>query len=506
MLIDRFVNRKSLFSAVIIMIIVLSYFPVFNNLGKFQIRMWDEASYANNSIDMLLTNQNIFVVEKQGKSDLYNTKPPFVIWLQALSMKLFGINELAIRLPSAIFGFLTILLVYFFCTNVIGSKIIGFISAGILLTAKGFVGNHVVRTGDLDAVLVFWLTLGLFAFIDLVIKKPKNSFYHFFILTISLTFGFLTKGIAGFFFVPFMFIISVLFNNHKIFKEKYLYISGFITAILCFSYYFIRELLAPGYINLVVESEILRYNHAIMSWQVHPFDYYYQNLKTSRFNPFFYILPLTLINPFILKSNKFLISLYLSIAAVGYFLLISFPAVKLEWYDAPLFPILSILIGLSFVETGLFIFRKLNIKWNLSLIKMILAVAAILFLIKPYKEILRSLKYPEEDIYSMEFDGAYLKYLKINRPDIKSLTVYKKEHNDALYDQVLFYIRAYEQQNNYHIRLTQEMNFQKNEIVMVCKQEDKEKLQAKYSVKEINNWKDGVIFQIVNRYPAETHM
>jgi len=130
---------------------------------------------------------------------------------------------------------------------------------------------------------------------------------------------------------------------------------------------------------------------------------------------------------------------------------------------------------------------------------MILAVAAILFLIKPYKEILRSLKYPEEDIYSMEFDGAYLKYLKINRPDIKSLTVYKKEHNDALYDQVLFYIRAYEQQNNYHIRLTQEMNFQKDEIVMVCKQEDQEKIRDHYSVKELNRWKAGNLYQILKR-------
>jgi hypothetical protein len=236
-----------------------------------------------------------------------------------------------------------------------------------------------------------------------------------------------------------------------------------------------------------------------MSWQVHPFDYYYQNLKTSRFNPFFYILPLTLINPFILKSNKFLISLYLSIAAVGYFLLISFPAVKLEWYDAPLFPILSILIGLSFVETGIFIFKKLNIKWHLFLIEIIIAVAAVLFLFNPYKNILKSLKYPEEQIYSMEFDGAYLKYLKTNKPDIKRLTVFKKEVHEQHYDQVLFYIRAYEQRDNYHIRLTQEMDFQKDEMVMACKQEDKGNIQKKYSIKVINTWKNGVLYQIKNK-------
>jgi hypothetical protein len=212
-----------------------------------------------------------------------------------------------------------------------------------------------------------------------------------------------------------------------------------------------------------------------------------------------YILPLALITPFILKSNKLLISLYLLITAVGYFLLISFPAIKLEWYDAPLFPILSILTGLSFVETGILIFRKTILFLNLSLIKMILVVAAILFLIKPYKEILRSQKYPEEEIYSLEFDGAYLKYLKINKPEIKSLTVFKKEHNEALYDQVLFYIRAYEHENNYHIRLTQEMNFQKDEIVMVSKQEDQEKIRDNYFLKELNSWKTGSLVRILNR-------
>jgi 4-amino-4-deoxy-L-arabinose transferase-like glycosyltransferase len=500
MSIDRLVNQKSIFSIVIIIILfALSYFSIFNNLGKFQIRMWDEATYANNSIDMLLSNKSIFVVEHQGKPDLYNTKPPFVIWLQALSMKALGINEFAIRLPSAIFGLLTVLLVYFFCALVLGSKIIGFLSSAVLLTVKGYVGNHVVRTGDLDAVLVFWLTLGLFAFIDLVIKKPRNSFYHFLILTISFTCGFLTKGIAGFFFIHCMVMILFLFNNHKILKEKSLYIAGFITVFFCSSYYFIREFLTPGYINLVLGSEILRYNHEVMSWHVHPFDFYYQNLKTNRFNPFFYILPITLLNPFILKSHKLQTSIYLTIAAVGYFLLISYPAVKLEWYDAPLFPVLSVLIGVSFVETGIFIFNKLNIGWNLFLIEIFLAGVAVLFLFKPYKDIIANTKYPEEQIYSMEFDGAYLKYLEKNRPDIKYFTVFKKENHEEHYDQVLFYIRAYEQQNNHHIKLTQEMNFKKDEIVMICKQLDKVSIQKDYLVEEIDTWQTGTLYRIKDK-------
>lgn len=499
MSIARFINRKSIANITpLLILLVLSCFAVFNNLGKSQIKMWDEATYANNSLDMLLSSNNILVVEHLGKPDLYNTKPPFVIWMQALSMKVFGINEFAIRFPSALFGLLCVLSVYFFCVRILKSKLIGFISAMILVTTKGYVGYHVVRTGDLDAVLVFWLTLGLFTFIDLVITKPKNSFYHFLILSISCIGGFMTKGIAGFFFVPFMLIIMFLYNNHQLFKQKSLYIAAFVTLLFCSAYYFIRELLAPGYIQVVVESEILRYTHKVMTWHVHPFNFYFQNLK-SQFHPFFYILPIVLLNPFILKDNKLKTSIYLTIVAVGYFLLISYPTIKLEWYIAPLFPLLSILIGLSFVEIGIFIFKKLNIRWNPFLIKSLLLGIALIFLFKPYKTIIDSIKHSTNYIFSMELDGAYLKYLKENRPDIKTLTVFKQENHEEDYDQVLFYKRAYELQYNYHIRITQEMDFKKDEIVMVCKEADKERIQKDYIVEEINNWRDGTLFLIKDK-------
>lgn len=494
------VNRKTLFTLFIIIVIsVFSFYPLFHNLGKFQIRMWDEACYANNSLDMLLNHQNILVVEKQGVPDLYNTKPPFGIWLQALSMKVFGIGEFAVRLPSAIFGFLTILLVFFFCSYTLGSRVTGLLAAGVLMTAKGFISNHVTRTGDLDAVLVFWLTLGLFVFIDLVIKKPENSFRHFFLLTLSLVLGFLTKGIAGFFFLPFIFIISILFKNYKIYREKNLYISALIVVCLCPLYYVTREILAPGFIDKLLGSEIFRFNQAVMKWHIRPFDFYFQNLKTTRFVPFITILPLAMILPFLVKSNKLLIAIYLIIATAGYFLLISIPAVKLEWYDAPLFPLLSILVAFSFIECGEFLFRKIYIGWNLAFLRFILATIAIFFLIGPYEEIRESLKYPENEIYQLEFDGAYLKYLKTARPEIKILSVYKKEQNQALYDQVLFYIRAFEEQDNYHIRLTQEMNFQKNEIVMVSRAEDQEKINDQFSVKVVDSWRSGKLYQISGR-------
>src|SRR5690242_955714 len=90
-----------------LILILISFFPLFINLGKFPIRMWDEATYANNAIDML-SFDNPLVVEHMGQPDMYNTKPPLVIWLQAAAMKIFGINEWSVRMPSAMFGLLTV--------------------------------------------------------------------------------------------------------------------------------------------------------------------------------------------------------------------------------------------------------------------------------------------------------------------------------------------------------------------------------------------------------------
>ena len=353
------IQKENLYSALFfIALIIISYFPIFHDLETSSIHMWDEATYANNSIDMAHGNNNIFIVQHLNEPDLYNSKPPFVIWMQALSIKALGINEFAIRLPSAIFSFLTVLLVYFFCVRNLQSKIIGIISCVILLSSKGYVSYHVVRSGDLDATLVFWLVLGLFTFIDLIINNPKNTYLHYSLLSISIIFGFLSKGIAGFFFIPFMFIISCFSYNRSLFKDLNLYFASILTFLICATYYLIRESLAPGYLEIVLGSEIFRFNNAVMSWHVRPFDYYYQNIKNIHFDAFFYILPISLVTPFIVKFNKRLISIYLLVVAIGYFLMISYPDIKLEYYDAPLYPILSVLISLGFIEIVLFFDKK----------------------------------------------------------------------------------------------------------------------------------------------------
>ncbi len=78
-------------------------------LGKVHLFDWDEINFAECAREMLVTGDYSRV---QLNFQPFWEKPPLFIWLQALSMKLLGVNEFAARLPDAICGIVTLNLIY----------------------------------------------------------------------------------------------------------------------------------------------------------------------------------------------------------------------------------------------------------------------------------------------------------------------------------------------------------------------------------------------------------
>ena len=70
---------------------------------------WDEINFAESAREMLLTG-DWFNVRINFES--FWEKPPLFIWMQALSMKIFGVNEFAARFPDALCGIITLLLLF----------------------------------------------------------------------------------------------------------------------------------------------------------------------------------------------------------------------------------------------------------------------------------------------------------------------------------------------------------------------------------------------------------
>ena len=78
-------------------------------LGGVHLFDWDEINFAECSREMILRGEYL---RPQINFEPFWEKPPFFMWLQSLSMHIFGVNEYAARFPNAICGIGTLIIIY----------------------------------------------------------------------------------------------------------------------------------------------------------------------------------------------------------------------------------------------------------------------------------------------------------------------------------------------------------------------------------------------------------
>jgi len=171
-------NKFYLFSFLIIGIICL--------IGlRIDIMDIDAAQYASISREMLSTGHFLQVYDL-GKD--YLDKPPFLFWISAISMKIFGINNFSYKLPSFLFAIIAVIstfklskLFYDYKTAILASL--------ILASSQGFfLMTHDVRT---DTILMGWV---IFSVWQLASWIQYKKLYHFFLGVLAIAFGMMTKG------------------------------------------------------------------------------------------------------------------------------------------------------------------------------------------------------------------------------------------------------------------------------------------------------------------------
>jgi 4-amino-4-deoxy-L-arabinose transferase-like glycosyltransferase len=141
-------------------------------LGLVHLFDWDEINFAESAREMLVTN-NYTQVQINFKP--FWEKPPFFFWLQALSMKAFGINAFASRLPNALFGILTLVVFY-----LIGKKIydgrFGFLWAISYLGS--FLPHLYFKSAIIDPVFNFFIFLSIYFLFQTIqnYKQPKGKY------------------------------------------------------------------------------------------------------------------------------------------------------------------------------------------------------------------------------------------------------------------------------------------------------------------------------------------
>jgi 4-amino-4-deoxy-L-arabinose transferase-like glycosyltransferase len=378
----------------IILFSSLVYFPVFLHLEVLPMRVWDEARLAINAYEMS-QNGNFIVTHFEGKPDMWNTKPPLMIWLQVGLIKLLGFSELATRLPAALSAFFTALVILLFAIKYIKNYWYGFISVLILITSYGYIHIHTTRTGDYDSPLTLFslsYCLSWFLFIQFNEKKYLNLFF------ITLTLAVYTKGIAALIFIPGILLYTIFEKQFKsLFRNKFFFINLFLCVITISAYYLIREYLNPGYLKAVWENELGGRYLTTLEGHGHPFLFYYYQLIDSHYSFWYPLIPCGIAIGLLTKDPLLKkITLFSTLMMFSYLLFISLSRTKISWYDLPLYPFLALISAIPVF--WIFSFLKNSVEAQRQF-KFNIIPFAFLFLVFfiPYKKIIAKIYLPKEE-------------------------------------------------------------------------------------------------------------
>lgn len=415
----------------------LMYMPIFGHLDTLTLRIWDEARLAVNAFEMH-KNGNLLVTYFDGTPDLWNTKPPMMIWFQVLFMKILGVGELAVRLPSAIAGFFTCIVLLVISIKYLKDFWFGFIAVMVLITSQGYISLHAVKTGDYDALLTLFITLFCFLFFTYLETGNRKFLYYFYIF---LALAILTKSIAGFLFLPGLFFYTLWRKKlGSLLKKKDFYIGLGILVFLVCGYYFLREMQSNGYWEAVQKNELGgRYLDTLESHKG-DFWYYYENFINYKLSVWHILVPYGLLIGLFNKDKKIVrLAVFASLTALTFFLVISTAQTKLDWYDVPMYPFLSVLV--SFFIYFIFNLLKHNNFFSSQLQYNILPFVFLYFLFnKPYMEIFDKTYTPKEK----SWDEAFFEPSYLMRDAIKGKTDLNGYYlvQDGYHANNLFYIKA----------------------------------------------------------------
>lgn len=134
-------------------------------LGAVHLFDWDEINFAEIAREMLVTGD---WSQPRMAFEPFTEKPPLFIWMQATAMWCFGVGELAARLPNAICGMVTLLVLFRMGTR-LRNRIFG--SLWALAYAGSILPHLYFHSGIIDP----WFNLFIFLGLDAVMRTARED-------------------------------------------------------------------------------------------------------------------------------------------------------------------------------------------------------------------------------------------------------------------------------------------------------------------------------------------
>ncbi|SFU76753.1 4-amino-4-deoxy-L-arabinose transferase [Pustulibacterium marinum] len=168
----------------------------------------DSAQHATMAMRMVLNNDFIHLYKGV---DPYLDKPHMHFWLAAISMKIFGINHVAYRIPALLFTLLGAYSCYRLFNDLYKNKSFSHAAAAIFLTSQTIIlANHDVRT---DAVLTGAV---IFSIWQLNSYLQRQSYKSIILGALGSAIAFSTKGHLGIFVIGLSILCQIIYTkNYK---------------------------------------------------------------------------------------------------------------------------------------------------------------------------------------------------------------------------------------------------------------------------------------------------
>lgn len=145
----------------------------------------DASQYASMSREMKESGSYLQVYE-QGRD--YLDKPPFLFWINCVSMSILGENNIAFKLPSILFAILAVFAT-FKLASLFYKREIALLSALILASSQAlFLITNDIKT---DTILMGWVSVALW---QLATWTTSGRIKHLYWGAAAIAFGMMTKG------------------------------------------------------------------------------------------------------------------------------------------------------------------------------------------------------------------------------------------------------------------------------------------------------------------------
>ncbi|MBI2414991.1 glycosyltransferase family 39 protein [candidate division WWE3 bacterium] len=352
-----------------IIFLMLGLVLIFWGLGDHRLIPWDEAIYAKIAKNMTLSGDYINLHWNLTK--IWYEKPPLAFWMMSLMMNIFGVTEFAARFPTALLGFLTVLVVYVFGKRLF-SKSAGFLAGIALITTTQFL--YYTRTSMLDVSVTFFITVALYYYWKTVesretgndvvsgISNPQmfsdpqvssgtkviyNKYINWILTGMFIGLGAMIKSVIGF--LPFVIIFLneiYLLITKKTKFEGLKYLTLFASTMVVFLPWHIvmYTMYGQSFIDNYFFYHILERGTSAIEDKGEPFFWYITVMKVSMriwFIALLAALPVSIF--YVFKKN--LKHVLLVIAFFTILIFFSAAPTKLVWYITPIYPIAVLMIG-----------------------------------------------------------------------------------------------------------------------------------------------------------------